>query len=183
MRKPSSTRSNDREDLENAQCELQMTPMIDVTFLLLIFFMCTLKFKVLEGTMGAHLPKDVGILDAPEAPIEKLVVRMDVIEPGTPMRPTREGTLRPYTTEDAAEGLRFQHGPDRVVNYSVGPRKGLTQKGAIDALLSLVEKNPEVRCSIDARDGVIQDEVVQVLDAFLSAGVQDVTFVGHHRNL
>ncbi|MEL6716433.1 MAG: biopolymer transporter ExbD, partial [Planctomycetota bacterium] len=37
--------------------ELEMTPMIDVTFLLLIFFMCTLKFKVLEGKLGAYLPK------------------------------------------------------------------------------------------------------------------------------
>ncbi|MDF1837417.1 MAG: biopolymer transporter ExbD, partial [Planctomycetota bacterium] len=40
---------------------MDMTPMIDVTFLLLIFFMCTLKFKVLEGKLTAYLPKDVGV--------------------------------------------------------------------------------------------------------------------------
>ena len=42
-------------------CDLPMTPMIDVTFLLLIFFMCTLKFKTLEGKLAAYLPKDVGV--------------------------------------------------------------------------------------------------------------------------
>ena len=42
------------DEIMDEKCELQMTPMIDVTFLLLIFFMCTLKFKVLEGKLGAY---------------------------------------------------------------------------------------------------------------------------------
>ena len=42
------------------QVELQMTPMIDVVFLLLIFFMCSTKFKTLEGKLEAYLPKDLG---------------------------------------------------------------------------------------------------------------------------
>ena len=35
--------------------------MIDVVFLLLIFFICTMKFKVLEGKLATVLPKDVGV--------------------------------------------------------------------------------------------------------------------------
>ncbi len=51
-----------------------MTPMIDVTFLLLIFFMCTLNFKALEGILQAYLPKEDGQSKAfidkePEEPI------------------------------------------------------------------------------------------------------------------
>ncbi len=180
MRKSSSTGSNHREDLQDEQCELQMTPMIDVTFLLLIFFMCTLKFKVLEGAMGAHLPKDVGVSTAPAEPLEKIVVRMDVEEPGTRMRQQRNGELRPYSAEDAASGLRFQYGDDRVIRYRVGAQSGLNQAEAFDVLLKLLDGNPDARCSIDPREGVIQDEVVQVLDAFLAAGVQDVTFMGFH---
>ena len=179
MRKPSSTGSSDLDDIEDAQCELQMTPMIDVTFLLLIFFMCTLKFKVLEGSMGAHLPKDVGVSMGPADPLEKIVVRMDVVDQGTRMRPERDGGQRVYTAEDASEGLRFEYGADRVVHYQVGARSGLNQAEAIEALEALVKGNPEARCSIDARDGIIQDEVVQMLDAFLAADIRDVTFVGH----
>lgn len=180
MRKPRSSSSTEREDLENEHCELQMTPMIDVTFLLLIFFMCTLKFKVLEGTMGAYLPKDVGVSRGPADPLEKIVVRLDVVEPGTRQRPEPGGELRPYTQADADQDLRFQYGNDRVVHYSVGARSGLTRSEAVEALGSLVESRPEARCSIDARNGVIQSEVVEMLDAFLAAGVQDVTFIGQH---
>jgi len=35
------------KEINEEEHELEMTPMIDVTFLLLIFFMCTLKFKTL----------------------------------------------------------------------------------------------------------------------------------------
>jgi biopolymer transport protein ExbD len=182
MRKPSSTGTSEHDEFKNAQCELQMTPMIDVTFLLLIFFMCTLKFKVLEGAMGAHLPKDVGVNIRDAEPVEKIVVRMDVVEPGTRMRPMRNGGLRPYTLEDAANELRFEYGSDRVIRYRVGARSGMDQSAAFEALRKLVEGNPEARCSIDPRSGVIQDEVVQVLDAFLAAGVKDVTFIGSYED-
>ena len=40
--------------------ELQMTPMIDVVFLLLIFFMCATKFKIPEASLDAFLPRDRG---------------------------------------------------------------------------------------------------------------------------
>ena len=40
--------------------ELMMTPMIDVVFQLLIFFMCGTKFRSPDGRVEAYLPKDVG---------------------------------------------------------------------------------------------------------------------------
>jgi biopolymer transport protein ExbD len=43
------------------EMKLDMTPMIDVIFQLLIFFMCSLKFKSLEGKLASYLPKDVGL--------------------------------------------------------------------------------------------------------------------------
>ena len=59
------------QDLQEDNADLEMTPMIDVTFLLLIFFMCTLKFKTLEGKLNAFLPKDVGVNTAPAEEKEK----------------------------------------------------------------------------------------------------------------
>lgn len=39
---------------------LDMTPMIDVTFLLLIFFMVATKFKLDEGLLDSYLPQNGG---------------------------------------------------------------------------------------------------------------------------
>jgi len=46
---------------EMNEMKMDMTPMIDVIFQLLIFFMCSLKFKSLEGKLASYLPKDVGL--------------------------------------------------------------------------------------------------------------------------
>lgn len=37
-----------------------MTPMIDVTFLLLVFFLCTMQFNELKMKHDLNLPKDIG---------------------------------------------------------------------------------------------------------------------------
>jgi len=60
-------------------CELNLTPMIDVTFLLLIFFLVGTKFKEPEGKLNAYLPKDKGpppINQAQIDPVEELTIRV-----------------------------------------------------------------------------------------------------------
>lgn len=39
---------------------LNVVPLIDVIFCLLLFFMCSFHFKILEGKMEAWLPQDKG---------------------------------------------------------------------------------------------------------------------------
>ena len=43
--------------LRLGEIKMEFTPMIDVVFLLLIFFMCTLQFKTLEGKLATYLPE------------------------------------------------------------------------------------------------------------------------------
>ena len=50
---------------QDNKTELEMTPMIDVVFLILIFFMCATKFKVPEGSLRSYLPRDRGSQSAP----------------------------------------------------------------------------------------------------------------------
>ena len=45
------------------EVKMDMTPMIDCTFQLLIFFMVSTKFKTLEGLLAAYLPKDKGLMN------------------------------------------------------------------------------------------------------------------------
>ena len=46
---------------EETSMELQMAPMIDVIFQLIIFFMCSIHFKSLEGKLYSYLPKEKGM--------------------------------------------------------------------------------------------------------------------------
>lgn len=53
---------------EEAPMEMNMTPMIDIIFQLLIFFMCSIHFKALEGKLMSYLPKDKGMKNTIEKP-------------------------------------------------------------------------------------------------------------------
>ncbi|MFA5793966.1 MAG: biopolymer transporter ExbD [Candidatus Brocadiia bacterium] len=45
---------------DDPSMEINMTPMIDVIFQLIIFFMCSIHFKSLEGKLQSYLPKNKG---------------------------------------------------------------------------------------------------------------------------
>ncbi|MFH1228584.1 MAG: biopolymer transporter ExbD [Planctomycetota bacterium] len=45
---------------DDPSMEINMTPMIDVIFQLIIFFMCSIHFKALEGKLMSYLPKNKG---------------------------------------------------------------------------------------------------------------------------
>lgn len=53
--------SNSMKSMSEEEIKMDMTPLIDMTFLLLVFFMCTLNFKVVEGILPSYLPKDIGV--------------------------------------------------------------------------------------------------------------------------
>ncbi len=54
---------------------VNLTPMIDVTFLLLIFFLVTTSFERPEGLLRAQLPKDAGVPTV-ALPISPIVLRV-----------------------------------------------------------------------------------------------------------
>ena len=49
-----------KEIVEETKAELSITPMIDVVFLLLIFFLLASRFKAEEGDVKSYLPKNRG---------------------------------------------------------------------------------------------------------------------------
>jgi len=79
--------SNTSKEAATEEVELQMTPMIDVTFLLLIFFMCSIKFKMLDGKLAAYLPRNVGVNATPvDQMLEKIDIEISVLTPSSPIR-------------------------------------------------------------------------------------------------
>lgn len=51
-----------------------LTPMIDVTFQLLIFFILCTRFKVEERNHQVQLPLDEGLNDSPSVPVEQITI-------------------------------------------------------------------------------------------------------------
>src|SRR5688572_22064674 len=57
---------------------INVVPMVDVIFCLCVFFMCSMKFKELEGKFESWLPKDKGQSQAmpQDMPIEEVRVAL-----------------------------------------------------------------------------------------------------------
>lgn len=168
------------QEIANEESKLDMTPMIDVTFLLLIFFMCTLKFKTLEGKLAAYLPKDVGVNTTEAEPIEKVEIMLQVIDEGTKYMPNGADTT-PWN----GVNKRWVYGSDRRIQYTVGPMRtfDLVELGNRVKDMKRIPGKPdtEIRpATIDPRKGIIYSDVAKVLDVVLTQGFKEVTFVGSY---
>jgi biopolymer transport protein ExbD len=164
------------DQISKDECRLEMTPLIDTTFLLLIFFMCTIKFKTLEGKLAAYLPKDVGVNTTEAEPIEKVEIMVRVLNEGTKYSPRGPaGGLY-----DPAKHKRYTYGADRKIEYRVGPKTTEDIAELQRYLKTTHTSQPERPATIDARKGTIYADIARVLDATLIAGFKEVTFVGSY---
>lgn len=68
-------------DMADEEVKLDLTPMIDCVFLLLIFFMC-MKFKQYEKKLDSELPKDEGLSMSTPTPVQQLRIKIQLL-PGT----------------------------------------------------------------------------------------------------
>jgi biopolymer transport protein ExbD len=137
------------------KCELSMTPMIDVVFLLLIFFMCATKFKVPDYRIDANLPKDKGLRAVKVKPIEEL--------------PEFRITIDPVDKNNKKDtGATFRIGRDNIV-----PLNALIQE--VRAGYLAIKEDPryhgkKVPAVIDGNKDVDFMYVVYAIDACLALG-------------
>ena len=142
-----------REAIEEAEdWELQLpVSMIDVTFLLLIFFLCTAKFKALEQRLDATLPKKDGL-----NPIDETVDKVEEIR----VRISLKNKSRP------SSGVRIL-----VNRLPVGGLRELARKLA--QVRAVVAGVPVV---IDGRQNVPFHWILGAVDACALAKIDDVKF-------
>ncbi|MEX1025630.1 MAG: biopolymer transporter ExbD [Planctomycetota bacterium] len=160
------------QDIATEEHKMEMTPMIDVTFLLLIFFLCTLKFKVLEGKLSAYLPKDVGVNSTEAEPREKVEIMIRVVTEGEKRDPVDPS--KAYSGDGPFEYV------GRVLRYSIGPQatqdiEVLTER--LDRIFKLDKERP---ATVDPRQNTTYGDVVPVIDAAIAVGFRDITFVGSY---
>ena len=173
-------------DLAQDDTKPDMTPMIDVVFLMIIFFVC-IDFKVLEAKLPAFLPKDLGSSPAHVEPQEQLSVRIRVAAPGTPIY--RDGAHAGIL--DAATGRRARFVlENHRVEWEVGPRRLYSVQDAL-AELSRIAEDPAnqvpdadagsrklIACVIEADRGTYYADVARTADACREAGFVDIHFGG-----
>jgi biopolymer transport protein ExbD len=161
------------KDIASEEAKLDMTPMIDVVFQLIIFFMCNIKYKTLEGRLDAYLPKDVGVNSAPAEQIEKVEITIKVSTPGEKRDPRDQN--QPWSGKGRFEFV------GRQLSYQIGPRKTANLGELKKILDELFRQDPERKSTIDCRPGTVYADMIPVLDAAVDAGFRDITFVGEYK--
>ena len=143
-----------RTPQDEEELKLSITPLIDVTFLLLIFFMVTLKFKTLEEKVAAYLPKDRG-------PKNLLIPPPDETKIAVVLKRSPGETLTRVKLLDSEIGTGAA---------------GFTE---LDRRIAAIHRrDPKIPGEIDAWADVPHGHVVRAIDAFMKAGVTEITFVG-----
>lgn len=136
---------------------VDLTPMIDVTFLLLIYFMVTTMLKQPEAELSIQLPGKPQSSDV--TPMEMVKVRIG-----------DEGEVY-LNGSEIEDGLDYEM-PDLVGNLK-------QQKGMRDQLISSGQKTKaeaELKVQIESSGIAEHQASISVLNACSEAGVQKVTF-------
>ena len=164
-----------RQEALEEEPGLMMTPMVDIVFQLLIFFMLACRFKTTEGQIHSMLPKNRGIRDRglPVITLQQVRVKLLWIEPNS-FRETKdpvngrtllkvESRNFPCVTNQFGEVI-----PDYQQLYQLicKARDNFKPTKHYRAL-------PVI---IDARSMVPFKHVVHAMNECVRAGIRDITF-------
>ena len=134
-------------DLIGKKAELQITPLIDVVFLLLIYFMVTSSLVKKEADLSFLLPAKVDTTDPISLPIEALIEISDI-------------------GDVSMEGMRY--GLDGTLNDLVSQL--LTLKEAASS------SGSELIVNILPSDNTLHGRIINVMDACAAARVKNLSF-------
>lgn len=176
------TKKSKKEHEETVE-QADLTPMIDVTFLLLIFFVLNLKFAVAESELQAFLPKDKGPgTAAHKVDVDELRIKLLWV--------TADG--RPTTGDDGQVllkiGRNVYHAPGEL---NTEGSEAIWQKLCDDVQsydrsfkrsrgLALDGKKG-IPAIIDARRRVPYRYVVRVVNELVRMNIEEVTFAAPER--
>jgi biopolymer transport protein ExbD len=147
---------------DNEPVKLNMTPMIDVVFQLIVFFLVSMKFKSLDMKIEANLPSvgpDPTPRREPEPP--KVDVRLRSAGHGRPAEIRVAGS----TLGDAASEASWARLEEHLA----------TVRGR-QASIGLAPE--DIVGEVDASPAVPTGLVVRALDTLRGGGFRDVRFVG-----
>ena len=136
------------DDLMNTKAELQIAPLIDVVFLLLIYFMVTASLIKKEADLSFMLPAKVDTPDVVSLPIEVLI---EVSEMG----------------DILIEGMVFgkdEQNLDDLIGQLLSLKEAADSSGS------------ELIVNIMPADKAIHGRIIRVMDACAAADVKNMSF-------
>ena len=171
-------------DCAHGESKPDMTPMIDVVFLMIVFFVC-IDFQVLESKLEAFLPRDKGGSSAP--PQEQLSVKILVDRAGVPKYErggpgeVDKATGRSYRFKVEGHRVRYEVGPgtfDSIAGLTVELTRIARSPRSMVEDVSKPGTKKLLPCVIEAFPGSYYDDVAKVADACREAGFVEVHFGG-----
>ncbi|MFO7900591.1 MAG: biopolymer transporter ExbD [Planctomycetota bacterium] len=154
--------------------KLQMTPMIDIVFQILVFFFVASKFRIPEGELEAYLPKDQG-------PAKKLEVLTPEPEIRVTIRATRrrpgEAEARPTYEVTRAPGGGIEMDVDRTVLGGLRTLQTEIRQHAQDK-----QVREEVPVILEVEPTVKYKWVIKAVSICRGEGFQQVEFAASKRN-
>jgi biopolymer transport protein ExbD len=139
-----------RKKAEIEEVKVELTPMIDVVFLLLIFFIVTMKFKVLEGKLVTELPKDVGVNSGE---VEDLLEKLEIDIVADPSQPF--GMLVKVNQLNMSSLAAFRA-----------------------TLAKYIKVDPKQKATLYPGPKVNYEQVVKIVDQCITVDLLDITFAG-----
>jgi biopolymer transport protein ExbD len=143
-----------RKKAKIEEVPMELTPMIDVVFLLLIFFIVTIKFKVLEGKLETELPKDVGVNSSP---VDELLEKIEI--------DIQEDKTRPHNMKVLVNGRTMG-------SFETFRGELLRWKKVADAA------GQDPKATLYPGSTINYEQVVKVVDQCLISELTDITFAG-----
>ncbi len=151
------------------ESQLNMTPMIDIVFQLILFFLFSLRFKSIDWRIESQLPDKLGIDVGPPVDLPTLKASLTRIDPEDAVHARTQVKIAGETWILADHPAAA--GPSRTEVLS-----------RIEARLRTLYLATHLPGAIEAkppRGGLVpHEDVVGVLDAFIGAEVPEVMFEG-----
>ncbi|MFK5956833.1 MAG: biopolymer transporter ExbD [Planctomycetota bacterium] len=159
-----------------------LTPMVDITFLMLVFFIGSMKFVTYEGVLDSALPKDRGVISCgPMDCRDRLDFLLFVADPGVLV-----------DTGEGRGSARWQY-QGRRIRVELGAQKFFFDPFAVKdarfpvpglaAMLDYYQKDMQYTpVSIDARKGVVYGDVIPLFDYLTRLKPGEISFAGTFEN-
>ena len=151
-----------RPTADHVEPDLPITPMLDMSFQLLAFFIMTFRPAPLEGQIAMSLPKEEGgasVAGFPTASDDKPVRYIIKVEANEDAGTIKKMTLREADSANEPTDL------------------GVEMGGYVDELKKLFEANrgrPPAKLTLEIEPRLIQEYVVALLDHAIRVGFTDI---------
>ncbi len=158
-----------RQGTDHVEPDLPITPMLDMSFQLLAFFIMTFKPAPTEGQIALTLPKDEGSANpqSTPSPVDEAKPKLYIVR----VTATGDGSIEKMTIMDSeapdqGEEIKAAAGKDQVEAYHAALAKRSAQLEK--------DKRPG-KITLELSEQLLQAYVVQLVDQGIRAGFSDIS--------